>query len=156
MSPRTTEHKFLRSVPRSVTAMGRLVCHAHNNVDLRSDVPLEDIGVCAKAALQWLVRFSLKALEYGFGMYVGAVVGWVAGYCSGGIYAEYFEPLYLTDPSAIEEVMRWDQMPYTFAKAGVFVGAAVGALVMSVASRKAPDQSGVGPCRGTGHDATTD
>jgi len=122
--------------------MGRTMCHAHDSVDLCNHVPFEDIGVFAKAALRWFVRFSLKALEYGFGMYVGAIVGWVVGYCSGGIYTEYFEPVCFADFSNMDEIMQWDQMSYTFAKTGILVGAAVGAVVMFVASHKAPESPG--------------
>jgi hypothetical protein len=113
-----------------VLAMGQTTCHAHDSVDLYDHAHLAEVGVFAKVVIQWFVRFSLRALEYGFGMYVGAIVGWVVGYFSGGVYAELFEPVYFADFSNMEEVMRWDQMPYMFAIAGIFVGAVVGALIV--------------------------
>lgn len=122
--------------------MGQTICHAHNSVDLCDHAHLVEVGVFAKVVIRWFVRFSLRALEYGFGMYVGAVVGWVVGYCSGSTYAEYFQPVYFADFSNMEEIMRWDQMPYTFAMAGTLVGATVGAVVTFVASRRAPNSPG--------------
>lgn len=110
--------------------MGRTICHTHDSVDLCNHAHCEDIGIFAKAILLWFVRFSLRALEYGFGMYVGAIVGWVVGHFGGGVYAELFEPVHFADFPNMEEIMRWDRMPYTFATAGIFVGAVVGALTV--------------------------
>ncbi len=113
--------------------MGQMVCHSPDRVDLSNHEHWEAIGLSAKAIFAWLARFSLRALEYGFGMYVGAAVGWVAGYFTGGVYTDIFQPVYFADFSNMEEIMRWERMPYTFATVGLCVGAIAGALLVFIA-----------------------
>jgi ABC-type branched-subunit amino acid transport system permease subunit len=70
-------------------------------------------------------------------MYIGALLGWLVGWYVGYLYVEYFEPVYLSDFSGLNEIMCWDRLRYIFAGAGVFAGAAIGAAVTFCISLKA-------------------
>jgi len=69
-------------------------------------------------------------------MYIGALSGWLAGWYTGHIYVEHFEPVYLSDFSGLEEITWWEQIPRIFAGAGIFAGTIIGAAVVFCFSHK--------------------
>jgi len=89
-----------------------------------------------RPSFQRLLKFTLRALECCFGMYIGGLFGWLGGWYAGDIYVAYFEPAYLSDFSGLDEIMCWDQMPHIFAGAGIFAGVAIGAVVTFCFSHK--------------------
>jgi len=116
--------------------MRRTICQIGDNGAIDKHSASMSIVQFVRLPFQRLLRFASRALEYCFGMYIGALLGWLAGWCTGRIYVEYFEPVYLSDFSGIDDIMCWDQMPRIFAGAGLVAGAVIGAVVTFCSSHK--------------------
>lgn len=116
--------------------MRQTVYRTINNVDTYNRLDVTSVNSFAMSSFQWLLKFALRALEYCFGIHIGIFCGWLGGWYTGHIYAEHFEPVYSSASFNLDEIMRWDQVPYTFARAGIFVGVAIGAIVIFVLSHK--------------------
>ena len=77
---------------------------------------------------------SIKpVLEYTVGMYIGYVVGWLAGLCVGHTYVEYFAPAYLVD---LGQLSYWRLLPYGFARNTGIAVAIMGAIVVAIINNK--------------------
>ncbi len=77
---------------------------------------------------------SIKpVLEYTVGMYIGYIVGWLAGLCVGHTYVEYFAPAYLAD---LGRLSYWKLLPYGFARNTGIIVAIVGAIVVAMINKK--------------------
>ncbi|MBL7188309.1 MAG: hypothetical protein ISS70_18445 [Phycisphaerae bacterium] len=116
--------------------MRRTICQIRDNGDIYKHSESVSVEQFVRLSFQRLLKFASRALEYCFGAYIGALLGWLGGWCTGDIYVEYFEPVYFSDFSGLDEVVWWDQVPHAFAKAGILVGTAIGAVVISVLSHK--------------------
>ncbi len=99
-----------------------------------SDNPsqLIPINVSKKQLLSWLLLFVEAIVEYSCGMYMGAAIGWLFGWCAGDVYVEHFKPVYFSDFSGLNEIVQWSQVPYEFAWNGKLIGAVAGAIVIMV------------------------
>ncbi len=86
------------------------------------------IGPC-----RWVMGLAKPLIEGCFGLTVGSVGGWIAGWYCGASYGRYCKPVYMME---LSEITRWWMMPYTFAKTGIVVGAAAGLVLIALAARK--------------------
>ena len=116
--------------------MRRTICKIGNNGAIYKHSESISVKQFLRLSFQWLLKFASRALEYCFGMYIGALLGWLGGWYTGDIYGEYFEPVYFSDISDLGEIMCWDQMPHIFAGAGTFAGVIIGAEVVFCFSHK--------------------
>lgn len=109
--------------------MRRTICHIGNNGITNEHSESRNGWQFLRSYSRWLWRFVSRTLEYCFGMYLGGLLGWFVGWYTGYLYVEYFEPVYLSEFSGLDEIMCWDRLSHIFAGAGVFAGAAIGAAV---------------------------
>ena len=94
------------------------------------------LNVSKKQLSSWLLLFVKAIVEYSFGMYLGAAIGFLLGLCAGYVYVEHFEPVYFSDFSDLNEITQWSQIPYEFARNGKLIGAVIGAIIiMTINSR---------------------
>ncbi len=98
--------------------------------------PLQDYPVTTRFIhpCNWVMGLAKPLIEGFFGLTVGSVGGWIAGWCCGASYCRYCKPVYMME---LSEITRWWMMPYTFAKTGIVVGGVAGlVLIALVAARK--------------------
>lgn len=78
--------------------------------------------------------FLIKpAAEYALGMHIGFLFGWLAGFCTGHYYAEYFEQVHIEDFSKLS---YWNAAPNMFARYGALTGLAIGIIVIAIINNK--------------------
>lgn len=126
--------------------MMRTICHIGNNGAAHKHSVSISIVQCVRLSFQRLLRFTSRTLEYCFGMYIGGLLGWLGGWYTGKIYVEYFEPVYLSEFSGLDEIMCWERVPHIFAGAGVFAGVVIATIVTFCLSRKASDNRSCDSC----------
>ena len=119
--------------------MRRTICHIGNNGATHRHLVFASVAPFVKSFSELVLSIASRTLEYCFGVYIGALVGWVVGWYAGRLYVEYFEPVYLSDFSGMDEIMCWERVPDIFAGAGVFAGVVIAMIVTFCLSRKAPD-----------------
>lgn len=85
------------------------------------------LDVSKKQLSSRLLPFVEAIVEYSFGMYMGAAIGFLLGWYAGSVYVEHFEPVYFSD---LSEIRQWSRIPYEFAGNGKLVGAAAGAIMI--------------------------
>lgn len=90
---------------------------------------LLNVGAYIDLLLHWMSIFVKAALEYAFGMHLGAAVGYISGLLVGNLYVGYFKPVYLF---GFDEIKQWLGLPYVFAIYGVIIGVVVGSIVIAV------------------------
>jgi len=81
----------------------------------------------------WAADLAKPLIEGFFGLTVGSLGGWIAGWCCGASYCKYCKPAYMME---LSEITRWWMMPYTFARIGIIVGGVVGLVLIALAARK--------------------
>ncbi len=81
----------------------------------------------------WAAGMAKPLIEGFFGLTVGSVGGWIAGWWCGVSYCRYCKPVYMME---LSEITRWWMMPYTFARIGIVVGGVVGLVLIALAARK--------------------
>ncbi len=98
--------------------------------------PQQDYPVITRSIhpCNWAAGLAKPLIEGFFGLTVGSLGGWIAGWCCGASYCKYCKPAYIID---LSEITRWWMMPYTFAKTGIIVGGVVGLVLIALAARKA-------------------
>ena len=80
------------------------------------------------------VLFLVEAVvAYGFGIYMGFVIGWLTGWGVGHTYVKYFKPVYIDD---LSQLFHWRLMPYDFAGIGAAIGVVVGVIAISLINSK--------------------
>jgi len=89
---------------------------------------LTSIKVSMIRLLDRLLLFIKAIAEYSSGIYIGAVVGWLLGFGAGNAYIERFKPVYFSD---LNELGRWEFIPYGFARSGAIIGIIAGAIVIA-------------------------
>lgn len=74
-------------------------------------------------------------LEYGIGLCMGGVIGWIAGWSTALIYTRLYEPEPL---SCIDAICQWYYLPYEYAGNGLTIGAILGltAIVCSTPAKR--------------------
>lgn len=84
----------------------------------------------------WLL-LSLKAIvEYSFGMYIGAALGWLLGWWAGDLYVGHFKPVYCSSFAELNEIVQWScSLPYECAGFGRLIGAVLGAITIMLVNR---------------------
>jgi hypothetical protein len=76
-------------------------------------------------------------LEYAFGLYVGAVIGWTSGWYAGSIYVECTHPVYFSNAAELSEIVEWARLaPCEFGDCGKLVGAVAGAIAIMITNRR--------------------
>lgn len=90
---------------------------------------LLDVGAYVDLLSHWIAIFVKAALEYAFGMHLGAAVGYISGLLVGNLYVGYFKPVYLF---GFDEIKQWLGLPYVFAIYGVIVGVIAGSVVIAI------------------------
>lgn len=97
----------------------------------KSDISshLASINVSIIRLLHRLLLFIKGMVEYFFALYIGAVIGWLSGFCTGNVYVEHLKPAYFSD---LNELSRWEIMPYCLAKNGTVAGVIGGAIVIAI------------------------
>jgi len=103
----------------------------YNNIPKLSPLPAIDIPLVP--VFDRFLFFVKPILEYGFGVYMGFVVGWLLGLFVGNFYVEQFKPLYFSD---LNELRSWKLMPYDFARYTAMIGVIVGAIAIAIINRK--------------------
>ena len=94
------------------------------------------LNVSKKQLSSQLLSFVEAIVDYSFGMYMGAAIGFLLGWYAGSVYVEHFEPVYFSDFSGLNEIIQWSRIPYEFAGNGKLVGAVIGAIIiMTINSR---------------------
>ncbi len=99
--------------------------------------PQQDYAVITRYIhpCNWVIDLAKPLIEGFFGLTVGSVGGWIAGWCCGASYCKYCKPAYMME---LSEITRWWMMPYAFAKTGIVVGGVAGlVLIALVAAQKA-------------------
>ncbi len=81
----------------------------------------------------WSTGLVTPLIEALFGLTVGSVGGWIAGWCCGASYCKYCKPAYMME---LSEITRWWMMPHTFAKTGIIAGGILGLVLIALAARK--------------------
>jgi len=119
--------------------MRRTTCQIGNNGAVCKHSETISAKQLLKLSFPRLLRSASRALEYCFGMYVGALLGWFGGWFTGRLYVEYFHPVYLSDFSGLDEIMCWERIPHIFAGAGVFAGVVIATIVTFCLSRRTSD-----------------
>jgi hypothetical protein len=94
---------------------------------------LLNVGAYIELLLHWMAVFAKAALEYAFGMHVGAAVGYTTGLHIGKLYVKYFKPAY---PYGFDEIRQWLELPYIFAIYGLIFGVIAGSIVIAVINSK--------------------
>lgn len=120
----------MESCAEEVGLMERIDVGSHNTY---SSSQSTSINVPIVPPFDRLLSFIKSVVEYAFGMHIGFAVGWLLGWYGGNVYVEYFEPAYFSD---LNELGRWNLMPYSFAKSGAIIGAVAGAITIVVITRK--------------------
>ncbi len=138
-----------------IQIMRRTICQIKDNGATYKHSESISVEQFVRLSFQRLLKFVYRALEYCFGMCIGALLGRVVGWYTGDIYVEYFEPVYLSDFSGLDDILCWDQMPRIFAGAGVFAGAVIGAVVIFCFSNKTSNDESGEPSRPNGNSAKT-
>lgn len=94
---------------------------------------LSSVDVSIIPLLDRLLFFFKGIVEYSFGVYIGAVVGWLLGRCMGKSYVEHFAPVYSSD---LNDIKQWLLVPYDFARGGAIIGIAAGAIAIAFVNSK--------------------
>ncbi len=99
------------------------------------DRPQQDYPVITRPVgpCSWVIDLAKPLVEGFFGLTVGSVGGWIAGWCCGASYCRYCKPAYMME---LSEITRWWMMPHTFAKTGIVVGGLAGLVLIALISRK--------------------
>jgi hypothetical protein len=71
-------------------------------------------------------------MDYAFGIFMGYILGWLAGLRAGFIYVEHYEPVYF---ETISLLSKWRLMPYEFAKNGAVIGIVAGIIAITIINR---------------------
>ena len=86
------------------------------------------------------ISFPIRSLliiktivEYGFGVYVGFICGWIVGLWVGNSYVRYSKPAYIQD---ISEFSYWQLLPYDFAKNCSIIGVIFGFIAIKIVNNK--------------------
>jgi len=94
---------------------------------------LTSIDVPTVPFIDRVLFFVKPIVEYGFGVYMGFVIGWLLGLYVGNICAEQFKPVYFSD---LTELRQWMLMPYDFARCTAFIGAIAGVIIIAIINSK--------------------
>jgi hypothetical protein len=97
--------------------------------------PRQDYPVITRSIhpCNWAIDLTKPLIEGFFGLTVGSIGGWIAGWCCGASYYRYCKPAYMME---LSEITRWWMMPYTFARIGIVVGGLAGLVLIALAARK--------------------
>ncbi len=97
--------------------------------------PQQDYPVITRPVnpCNWVIDLAQPLIEGFFGLTVGSVGGWIAGWFCGAYYCRYCKPAYMME---LSEITRWWMMPYTFAKTGIVVGAVAGLVLIALAAAR--------------------
>ncbi len=80
---------------------------------------------CLKNLLSCFGRTIVICLECTIGLHMGAVAGWISGWCIALAYKCYCEPTHFI---SIDLITRWHYLPYEYGRYGMISGAVLGAL----------------------------
>ena len=119
---------------QTVNAAAGLDAYPHNN---RKTQNVVYVNARKRLLLDHLLFFVKRIVEYFFGIYAGAVMGWLLGWHAGNVYVEHFEPVYCSSLAELNGIIQWSlKRPYEFAGIGKLIGALAGALPIVVISRR--------------------
>jgi len=99
---------------------------ANNNVNPSGIVSRE---FPADSFLDKLLFLIEPVVDYAFGIFIGYVLGRLAGFWAGFIYSKHYEPVYMEN---LSELSFWRIMPYEFAKSGSVVGVIVVIIALKI------------------------
>ena len=89
----------------------------------------ETMAFDPEAGLGAMAGFIVRMIERFFGFTIGAGIGWYGGRIAGAIITRYFGSVHLYD---LDEIIRFEMMPYAFAKYGVIAGAILGVIIIAL------------------------
>lgn len=120
----------METCAETVGMMERINLGSHN---ISNFSHLTSIDVPTVPFIDRVLFFIKPIVEYGFGVYMGFVVGWLLGLYAGNICAEQFKPVYFSD---LTEVRQWMLMPYDFARCTAFIGTIAGVIIIAIINSK--------------------
>jgi hypothetical protein len=86
-----------------------------------------------KTSFSRILGAVVVLIDYAIGMAVGAIGGWVIGYCLGHIVLDMFEPARL---ESIEAIEYWYYLPLTLGRYGAVIAACISVPVAYLLSKR--------------------
>ena len=84
---------------------------------------------CLDRIYAFLGHCLVYCLECSVGLHIGAVAGWLSGWCTALAYRHYCQP---TNFISVDVMSKWHHLPYQYGRGGLLAGAIAGTIVVAM------------------------
>ena len=129
---------------KTINRVGSSAIHGFGGYETPISISLRSSG---QRFGDWLLSVFTAILEYSFGMYIGAALGWLLTWWAGDLYVGYFKPVYCSGFAELEQIVQWScTLPYEFAGVGRLLGAVIGAITIMLLNHHLLNQKIISLC----------